>query len=173
MWMNLDNSTQTSWWVNFLCAEHVQHRMSITDKRASVQAAASRGPGPQWQLFTHTFLQLNYIFFLATTPHTSMRLQMHRQKHTTVLHREHKHDAQIVLLESWQRLPSSEDTEGACCLFASSSALFPLERYVTTGRREGEKKEQYLPAVDAPRFHFTSIHPSNSPSSSNRAAVFS
>lgn len=27
---------------------------------------------------------------------------------------------------SWKRLLSSEDTEGACCLFVSSSALFPL-----------------------------------------------
>lgn len=73
-----------------------------------------------------------------------------------------------MLPESWQRLPSSGDTEGACCLFVSSSALFPLERYVTAERREGAKKEQHLPAVDAPCFH-PSIH--FPPSSSNNVFI--
>lgn len=62
-------------------------------------------------------------------------------------------------LHTWQRLLSSGDTEGACCLFVSSSALFPLERYVTAGGRDGGKKEQDLLAVAAPCFHPTSFHP--------------
>ena len=35
------------------CSDNVQHRVSMTGKRASVCTAASRSPGFQWQLFIH------------------------------------------------------------------------------------------------------------------------
>lgn len=114
--------------------------------------------GSQRQLFTHTFHQLNYIF-LVTASHASMQLQMHKQNTQQVCTMSaNRNDC---LLQSWQWLLGSGDTEGACCLFVSSSALFPLERYVTAGERRGKERAVFSPYT----------HPSTSPSSSNSAAV--
>lgn len=108
--------------------------------------------GSQRQLFTHTFHPASYIFLL-TTPHTSMHLQMHKQNTRQVFTMSANTDN--CLLQSWQRLLSSGDTEGACCLFVSSSALFPLERYVTAGGEKRERKSSVFtlhPSVHFPFF---------------------
>lgn len=62
------------------------------------------------------------------------------------------------VLQSWQQLLSSGDTEGTYSLFVSSSALFLLEHCVTSWRGGEKKKGQNLMPADAPCFQPTSIN---------------
>lgn len=162
--MNWNDSIETSLWVNFLRADYVQHRMSVTDKRASVWAAASRRPAFQCQLFTLISLWLSYIF-LVTIPYASMQLQMHQQNTWASLLCEHRHTHTNWLLESRQRLLSSGDTEGACCLFCFLLCFVSIGRLCNCRdkRRSKERLESagcsrppvftLLPSINFPFFH--------------------
>lgn len=101
-------------------------------------------------------LPLNSIF-LVRTPHASMQLRMHKQN-TQAAFTESTNTYTNWLLPSWQRLLSSGNAEGACCLFVSSSALFPLERYVTSGGEKEERKSTICWLLTPPTSIYHSIH---------------
>lgn len=148
----------TCWWGNFLCDNRVRHRTSTTDKRASVGAAASRSSGPHCQHFMHFFFPSD--IFLVGAHKTSVATHA-RAKHTMAVS---TNTYTNWLLQAWQRLRSSGDTGEAYCLFVSSSALFPLERYITAGR--GAERKKWTGRLLTPCSYIYSV---TSPLSSNFA----
>lgn len=107
--------------------------MSMTDKRASVGAAASRSSGLHCQHYMHVFFPSD--IFLVGAHKTSVATHA-RAKHTMAFS---ANTYTSWLLQACQQLHSSGDTGEAYCLFVSSSALFPLERYITAGRGKERK----------------------------------
>ena len=128
----------------------------MTDKRASVVLQLPEAPALNSSYLCTRYLQLNYIF-LAPTRHTCMQQQMQKQNPQVIT--PVSANTCTKWLHTWQRLLSSGDTEGACCLFVSSSALFPLERYVTAGGETEERKSRICWLSPPPCFHPTSFHP--------------
>lgn len=134
MWMDPGDHTQT-----FYVLINVQDRMFMTDKRASVVLQLPEAPALNSSYLRTRYLQLNYIF-LAPTQHAWMQRQMQKQNPQVII--PVSANTCTKWLHTWQRLLSSGVTEGACCLFVSSSALFPLERYVTAGGETEERKSR-------------------------------
>lgn len=150
--MITDDCTQTSWWANVLI-------MFSTE-------CPSQTKEPLWMLQLPESLGLNGSYLCPLFPRwiTFFWLQHHigpcSYKCTYKTHNPVFTVSTNTsrLLQSWQRLPSSGDTEGACCLFVSSSALFPLECYITAGGGKEERKSRICRLLTPPVPPHPSIH---------------
>ncbi len=100
-------------------------------------------------------VELHFSGYATTYIHAVTNAQT---KHTAGLHREHKHThklAATVLATAAQQ----RRHWGSLLLVCFLLCLVSIGTLRNCRRREGGKKEQNLPALDAPCFHPTSIHP--------------